>query len=87
MQKIGVVYTTVDFSIRKSHPKFHKQNLSLTRSLLLQNNYPLTFLNKYINKRLEKNSINNTKSLTNINTHKSLLFYLFTKILISLVIT
>ena len=38
-QKIGVVYTLVDSGI---------QNLSLTRSLLLQNNYPLTFINKYL---------------------------------------
>ena len=51
-QKIATVCCLVDKTINLSHPSFYTNNLKLVHNLLLQNKYPLKFIEKYIGKRL-----------------------------------
>ena len=71
-QKIGIVYSLVDYSIKLSHPKYHHSNIKLTKELLTLNDYPLDFINKYISKRLitisnTDNFVHNIKKTINPN--------------------
>ena len=73
--KIGIICSSVDKCINLADIHFHDKNLNLIRDLLLENDYPKDFINKYINKRLLhiKNN-NNTRNSKNINFNSILVF-------------
>lgn len=50
--KKNVIKNLTDRAVKLSHPKFRKENLNKIRKILLENNYPLTFINKHIKKRV-----------------------------------
>ena len=69
-QKIGMVYNLVDRAILLANDCYHNENLDITKKLLLQNQYPLKFINFYTKKRL--NTIkyrNNASSGIDDNNH------------------
>ena len=49
--KKGVIFNLVDRAILLSEPKFHKQNISKVKKLLLNNNYPKNIVNKFVTDR------------------------------------
>ena len=62
-QKIGIIYNLVDKSILLANKTFHNKNLEFTKKILSLNQYPIQFIQKYVNKRLHvlktKNNSNN----------------------------
>lgn len=52
--KISIINNLVDRAIKLSDKKFHYSNIKLLKNILMDNNYPLSFINKYIKKRLNK---------------------------------
>ena len=57
-QKIAIVYNLVDKIVNLADKSFLQKNLDLIRTTLSNNHYPLEFINKHINIRLntpEKN--------------------------------
>ena len=70
-QKIGIIYNLIDRAIKLSDKKFHSDNIKLCKNLLLLNNYPINFINKYANKRLHIiNQIrNNSDNNNNIDSN------------------
>ena len=68
-QKIAIIYSLVDKSIKLSHPRFYNDNLKITSHYLQCNNFPLDIINKYIGIRLEhlRNDNNNNITTDNIN--------------------
>ena len=67
-----MIYNLVDKTISLSNECFHKENLSITKNLLLQNDYPIKFINYYIKKRLDKikySSLNNDILYTDNNNN------------------
>lgn len=52
--KISIINSLIDRAIKLSSPKFHNNNLLKVKSLLLLNDYPIVFINNYVNKRLHK---------------------------------
>lgn len=76
-QKVAIVYTLVDKAILLSDKSFHNQNISIIKTFLIANDFPIHIINKYINKRLahihnkqtNNNSQNKTqRSFSNYNT-------------------
>ena len=59
-QKIGIVFTLVDYSIKLSHSQFDIEYLKLIKKMLLLNNYPNDFIDNCIFKSL--NIINSIKN-------------------------
>ena len=51
-QKIAIVYGIVDKCIKLSDKRFYSSNLKLAKQLLISNNYPKKFIEKYIKKRI-----------------------------------
>ncbi|KYN30038.1 hypothetical protein ALC57_00481 [Trachymyrmex cornetzi] len=68
-QKIGTIAGLVDRVILLSNPKFHFDNLCFVIKVLLENDYPLSFIFENINNRL-KNIImaSNTKRVVSDNS-------------------
>lgn len=60
--KTSIITSLVDRAIILSHPKFHTPNLKYITKILLDNDYPINFINKQIKKRL-----NLKKNKTNFN--------------------
>ena len=50
--KIGIVCSLVDKSIKFSDESFHQENLNFIKNLLLDNNYPIELITKHIQKRI-----------------------------------
>lgn len=50
----SIVFLLVDRAILLSHPQFHETNLEKITNILLDNNYPIKFITKFINIRREK---------------------------------
>lgn len=48
--KIGIINGLLHRAINLSHPEFHTDNMEKVKKLLLNNNYPLNFINRSINK-------------------------------------
>ena len=68
-QKKAMVYNLVDRAILLSSPKFHQDNISTVKKILLANFYPSTFVQKYIDLRIKKHSSNSPpKEKTKIPT-------------------
>ena len=62
----------VDRALKLSHHKFHESNLEIVKKLLIQNDYPISFINKYIKKRIhcitqDNNNDNKNKRINNFN--------------------
>ena len=66
--KINVINNLVDSGIILAQKNFHKENIQKIKSTLLQNNYPLAFVNSVIKKRL--NLLSQRVSRTNTHTHE-----------------
>ena len=47
-QKIGIIYILVDRAIKLTHKVFHKENLDLVFNILVKNDYPAKFIEKFI---------------------------------------
>ena len=47
-EKIAIVYSLVDKSIKLAHSSFHINNLNIVKNLLLNNDYPSQFIEKYM---------------------------------------
>ena len=69
--KKGVIVGLVDRVFHLSHPKYHDKNLRNAIHILINNNYPLTFIFKILNERLKFLCNNNNDNATAINTHDS----------------
>ena len=73
-QKISIIYSLVDKAILLSNHKLHNDNIKKVREILINNEYPEYFIQKYINKRMFKinadknNVVNNTNSDNNFNS-------------------
>ena len=52
--KKALIYNLTDKVLLLSHEKFHNKNFEIIRTALLNNNYPLDFINKHIKKRSQK---------------------------------
>ena len=66
--KIGIIYSIVDKCINLANPKFHNNNLKEAKNILINNDYPLNFINKYMNIRLNtlKTKKSNNQSVVTI---------------------
>jgi len=51
-QKINIISYLVDRAIKLSENKFHNKNINLVKKILIQNEFPKEFFEKYIKKRL-----------------------------------
>ena len=47
-----MIYTLVDKAILLSDKNFHKENLTIVKQLLLNNDYPSKFIDCYVEKRI-----------------------------------
>ena len=70
--KIGIINNLVDRAIKLSDKRFHNKNIKFCKNLLLLNDYPTKFVNKYVEKRIHtiKQIINNNESNININNNQ-----------------
>ncbi|KAK5648492.1 hypothetical protein RI129_003384 [Pyrocoelia pectoralis] len=50
--KKSIIYGLVDRAIKLSSQQYHKDNINIIKKILMNNNYPLDFINKNINNRL-----------------------------------
>ena len=50
--KRNIVFNLTDRAINLSHKQFHKDNISLIKKILLENSYPIDFINANIKERL-----------------------------------
>ena len=66
--KKNIVFNLTDRAILLSHKTFHKQNINIVTQTLLNNGYPIQFINKNIKIRLNKHKFNK-----NNNVEKSIL--------------
>ena len=57
--KIGVIYNLVDKCIKISDIEYHQNNLEEVKNILIHNNYPIHFLNKYMKIRINTLKSNN----------------------------
>lgn len=79
--KRGIVFMLVDKCMNLSHPKFFDQNLHLIKEFLIENNYPIQFIEyhmknriKFLNKKRENNNV--VKNIRhNIRNNKIVLPY------------
>ncbi|KYN13987.1 hypothetical protein ALC57_13817, partial [Trachymyrmex cornetzi] len=71
-QKLGTIARLVDRVVLLSNPKCHFDNLCFVIKVLLENDYPLSFVFENINNRL-KNIImaSNRKNVVNINNNET----------------
>uniref|UniRef100_A0ABD2W8E4 Reverse transcriptase domain-containing protein n=1 Tax=Trichogramma kaykai TaxID=54128 RepID=A0ABD2W8E4_9HYME len=51
-QKINIVYNLTDRAILLSDQRYHSKNIEKIRKLLLENDYPISFINRHLFKRL-----------------------------------
>lgn len=73
-QKKAVVYNLVDKAILLSDTRFYSENLNIVRNILLQNHYPIKFINENIKKRfrhLSHNDNNNNNDNQNEQDRKN----------------
>ena len=78
-QKQAIIYDLIDKCLQLSHAQFHNNNIKKVKSLLLDNGYPMDFIDKHIKKRLSKirNQNNEGQLVTTDNVFsKSLKFIL-----------
>ena len=68
-QKKAIVYNITDRCILLSDPQFHKQNLHLAKSFLINNDCTLKFINKHIQKRLHHLNNKNHPHNSSINNN------------------
>lgn len=61
-QKIGIVYSITDKCIKLSNPEFHSKNLKEAKNILINNDYPVQFINKYVNIRVKMLNNNTPKN-------------------------
>lgn len=52
-QKRAMVFGLVDKAISLSHPSFHTENIKIIKNILLNNKYPMSFINKYTSQRIK----------------------------------
>jgi len=70
--KRGVIFGMVDKTILLSHPRFHQKNLTESIKVLLNNDYPLSFIFNTIRSRITLHSKKETLTifkLTDIDTN------------------
>ena len=71
--KKSLIYNLVDRAILLSNPTFHNSNLKIIHNILIKNEYPINFIHKYIQHRLNylrlKNTNNNNMTTLSTNTN------------------
>ena len=66
-QKIALVYNLIDRAIHLSDKKFQEKNIEKVKSLLIENNYPFKFIEKYVKIRINKIKFSNVnQNKTNV---------------------
>ncbi|EZA54490.1 hypothetical protein X777_05745 [Ooceraea biroi] len=50
--KIGVIFNLVDRALLLSYDRYHSTNIDLIKNILINNCYPLDFINRYIDRRV-----------------------------------
>lgn len=72
-QKKAIIYNLVDRALLLSDPHFHAVNLQKIQNILLNNDYPITFINRYIKRRqhmISQQTISQHPSNTPLRTTK-----------------
>ena len=73
-QRIAIIYNIIDKCILLSDNRIHSQNINNAKQFLLANNYPIKFINKYIQKRIMhiKKNTNNAPIINNLNQNNTI---------------
>ena len=74
--KIGTVKGVIDRAIKLSHKDFRKDNLDLIRKTFVNNNYPIDFINKMIEERVNEIYNGSMKKRFNLDVKKGVYFVL-----------